>query len=345
MNIADALKGEIGENDKQQKVRFWVDTGFPPLNKAISGSYKQGFPVGRIVEMFGPESSGKTAIATQAMISAQKAGGVAWFNDHERSFMSDLAEKQGLDTENLWIFKTPDTFEQSVTTTIKGIKAIREKKLIPEDAPIVVVFDSLASMVPQSKFAKEVDEQSMNDSLALAKACSNVFSTLSIYAEKYQVCMIVLNQEREKPGVIYGDPTTTPGGRAPKFYSSVRVQVGRKKIIEKDGKNKEFMGQEITSKIVKNKLSKPFKEAAWRFMFREDGTGYFDVTGSMIDYLVGLGILKQSGARITWTDGKSYFKKQLIAKIDSEGLQSELMAMLPKETEEEIEEARAAAED
>ena len=328
-DLADVIADAIGTNDENQGVQTWLDTGFKPLNFAISGDYNKGLPVGRIVEMFGPESSGKTAIATNAMANAQKMGGVAIFMDHERSFDPIQGEALGLMTDQKWIFKTPDTFESSVTTVIKVSKAIRDAAAIPAEAPIIVVFDSLASMVPQSKFAKDVDEQGMNDSLALAKACSAVFSTLAMYAEKLQMCVVVLNQEREKPGVVYGDPTTTPGGKAPKFYSSVRIQLGRKKIIEGSGKNKTFVGQEIGCKVIKNKLAKPFVTAEWRFMFDDLGHGYFDVTGSMIDYMTMNGILKVSGAWIEWIDGKKYHKKPLIEKINSEGLLPQLEALLP----------------
>ena len=328
-DLADIINNAVGGNDINMGVQTWLDTGFKPLNKAIGGDFDKGMPVGRIVEMFGPESCGKTAIATNVMANAQRMGGLAVFMDHERSFDYMQGESLGLRTDGQWVFKTPDTFENSVTTVIKLAKAVRESKAIPEDAPIVVVFDSLASMVPQSKFAKEVDEQGMNDSLALAKACSSVFPTLALYAEKFQMLILVLNQEREKPGVVYGDPTTTPGGKAPKFYSSVRIQLGRKKIIEGSGKTKEFVGQEIGCKVIKNKVAKPFQEATWRFMFDEDGRGYFDVVGSLIDYLTMSGKLNTAGAWIEWTDGKKHHKKPLIDMINAEGKLPELEALLP----------------
>lgn len=329
-DLASVLNGIVDDEVATNEVLYWVDTGFPPLNKAISGDYNKGFPSTRLIEMFGPESSGKTAIATMAMIATQKMGGVAWFNDHERSFMSPLAVGLGLDMKKNFIMQTPDTFEQSVTRTIKGAQAIRDNEVIPPEAPITVVFDSLASMIPKSKLAKDVDEQGMNDSLALAKATSSVFPTLAQFTEKLNMCILILNQEREKPGVVYGDPTTTPGGKAPKFYASVRIQIGRKRIIEKDGKEKRMIGQEITAKCIKNKVNRPFDQASWRFMFREDGSGFFDVTSSLIDHLVDIGVIKSSGARVTWTDGKSYYRKALADKITAEGLEAELKELLPK---------------
>lgn len=327
-DLADILNSTIGPSDKVEGVKIWLDTGFPPLNKAVGGDYDKGMPVGRIVEMFGPESCGKTAIATNVMANAQKMGGVAFFMDHERSFVPEVGESLGLNTSSHFVVKQPDTFESSVTSVIKSATAIRDNDAIPEDAPIVVVFDSLASMLPQSKFAKDIDEQGMNDSLALAKACAAVFPTLALYAEKLNMLILVLNQEREKPGVVYGDPTTTPGGKAPKFYASVRIQIGRKKIMEQQKGGKEFVGQEIGCKVIKNKVAKPFQSAEWRFMFDENGIGYFDVVGSMIDYLSGKALIKRSGAYYEWK-GKKYHRKQLIEVINENDELPELKALLP----------------
>jgi RecA/RadA recombinase len=251
--------------------------------------------------------------------------------DHERSFDPRLAVQLGLDvTRGAFFHEIPETFEASVTLALKIAKAVREGKAIKEDAPIVIVFDSLAAMVPKSKMAKEIDEQGMNDSLALAKATSAVFPALAIYAEKFNILFLVLNQMRLKPGVVYGPPETTPGGEAPRYYASVRIQLGAKKLIDGTGDEKEMVGQEITANCIKNKVSRPFKKVKWEFKFREDGSGYFDVTSSTIGYLVDSGILPMSGARITWTDGKSYYKKALIAKIDDEKLEADLVALLPK---------------
>jgi len=333
--LAGAVVSAVGDNDEIQGVQTWLDTGYKPLNKALSGDYDGGIPVGRIIEIYGGESCGKTALATSAMKSAQEMGGVAMFNDHERSFDVSLATGMGLDdTPGPWIFKTPDTFEASVTNTIKVAKAIREGELIDPAAPICVVFDSLASMIPQSKFAKEVTEQGMNDSLALSKACSSIFPTLALMAEKYQMAILILNQVREKPGVMYGDPTTTPGGRAPKFYASIRVSLSRSMIVDKSGGEKTTLGQEVKANVIKNKCSAPFKSAQWRFMFREDGSGYFDYIHSTLEHLVKIGVIPSAGARIEW-DGSKLYKKQVAAKLmsDPEGL-AKLEAMLPKGEED-----------
>lgn len=324
--LADAILLAIGANDEAQTVKTWLSTGFPPLDKAISGSYNGGMPSGRIVEMFGPASCGKTAISTAVMAHAQKAGGAAMFNDHERSFESGLAADLGLDlTPGRFVFKTPRTFEESVTNAIKFAQAAR--KVLPPEAPLVVVFDSLAAMVPKSKLAKELDEQGMNDSLALAKATSAVFPVLAQFAEEYQVLMLFLNQVREKPGVTHGDPTTTPGGKAPAFYASVRIQLGGEKLYEGEGANKQWIGQTIKAKCVKNKVSRAFEKAEWDFRILPSGKGHFDVTKSLVNHLCDTGAIATAGARCTWTDGKSYFRSVLAKKIDDEKLQAELRAL------------------
>ncbi|MCL2874693.1 MAG: hypothetical protein FWF12_00060 [Betaproteobacteria bacterium] len=332
-DFAAKLDKELGRVEHDFGIKTWLSTGFPPLDEALSGKLVGGgMPCGRIVEIFGPSSCGKTAISTKVMAAAQQAGGFAMFMDHERSFEPVLATQLGLDTTRGRFFhEVPETFESSITQALKTCKAAREQKVIADDAPIVVVFDSLAAMVPKSKMAKEIDEQGMNDSLALAKATSSVFPALAVFAEKLNVLVLVLNQMRLKPGVVYGDPTTTPGGEAPRYYASIRIQLGAKRIVEGTGDDKKMLGQEITANCIKNKVSRPFMRAKWEFRFREDGTGYFDVVSSLLDFLVDRGVIASSGPRVTWTDGKSYFKKQLVAKIEEEtdGYE-QLKALLPK---------------
>lgn len=328
-SAAEEFEKLIGGNDDPSTVSMWLDTGFPPLNKAISGKYDGGMPAGRIVEMFGGESCGKTAIATSVMAAAQAAGGLAAFFDHEHSFDMEHAKTLGLDlTPGKFIYKTPDTFEQSITMAIKVANHVREKKLIPDEAPIVMTFDSLASMVPKSKFDKDTDEYNMNDNTALARATSAVFPSLVKWAEKTNTCMIFTNQMRQKIGVMFGDNTVTPGGDSPKFYASVRIRLNRKKIMEQVAGEKKFVGQEIHADCIKNKVANPFQTADWQFRFREDGSGYFDVATSMIEYLEKLGKLDKSGNFYVW-DGKKYPKKTLAKKIYDEGLLEELKALLP----------------
>lgn len=336
------------KNAEQQNVTQFISTGYPPLDHALASSYKEGgVPSGRIIEMFGPPSAGKTAISTNIMANAQKAGGFAGFQDHENSFDAELGASFGLslDPDN-WVYNKPDTFEQSFEQVIDSMLLARGmafykgrvvydagKVYFPKEKPVVFVFDSLASMVPQSTIVdskgktKEASDRNMNDNTALARATSAHFPTMAMIAERTNATLIFLNQVRTKMGVMYGDPTTTPGGGAPEFYASVRIKLGRSLIV--DEKTKEKKGQAIGAEIIKNKVRAPFKKASWEFQFQEDGTGKFDIVGGCIDELKELGILKTSGAYIEWIDGKKYYKSQLVPHIEQNGQQAELMALFP----------------
>lgn len=325
--LSKALLSAIGENSDDQQITEYISTGFPPLNNIVSGGYKGGLPQGRLIEMFGPPSSGKTALATMALIQAQQAGGIAGFMDHERSFDVGMAKNMGLKDEfPYWIYKRPSTWEESNTAMAKAAKAIREANVIAPNAPILFVFDSIASAIPKSMVEKEFDEYSMNDTTALARVTSTTLKSMAAFAEKYNFSVLYLNQVRMKPGVVYGDPTTTPGGQAMEFYATVRIQLSRKKIMEdRGGGEKVFIAQEITMETVKNKLTRPFQKVVWRMGFNPDGSGYFDVTTSLIDFLIAKGKLTVSGAWVKWPlDGKSYQKKALAKHIDDNGLQAEL---------------------
>lgn len=318
-DLSDILAGAIGGNDENQGVTNWIDTGYEPLNVVMSDNDEYGLPQGRLVEMFGPSSSGKTLLATMMMISAQKAGGVAGFFDHERSFAIKLAKNLGLNDTKGWIYKQPKTWEESNMLMAKAAKAIRDAKIIPREAPILFVFDSIAAAIPKSMLTKEMDELSMNDTTALARVTSTTLKMIASHAEEYNFTVLYLNQIRTKPGVVYGDPTTTPGGGAMEFYASIRIALGRKKLFEeKDGK-KIFVGQEITMKATKNKVARPFQECTLRMMYDKDGIAFFDVTGSLLEYAIAAGKVKTSGARVLWVDGKSYFRKALIATINETG--------------------------
>ena len=150
-DLMAALDKAIGPNAKQQSVTNFIDTGYPPLNKIMSGRYEGGLPYGRIVECYGVSSAGKTALATQWMVQAQKLGGIAIFIDWERSFDVELAKSFGLNDERpYWIYSRPETWESGNIVAAKACSLIRESKLIDPEAPILVVFDSVASAVPQS---------------------------------------------------------------------------------------------------------------------------------------------------------------------------------------------------
>jgi len=332
-DLAKALESVIGKNDEEATVSTFLDTGFAPLNFAASSRYDGGFPGGRMIEIAGPPSAGKTALATAAMGYAQRRGGLAGFNDHERSFSYALAERLGLNTKERFVYKKPRTFEESITIAVKAASYVREKKLIAPTSPIVWVFDSLASMVPQSvlidqKTGKDrnAEDRNMNDNTALARATSAHFPAFAQWCEDLDMCGIFLNQTRTKIGVMYGDPTTTPGGDSPKFYFSQRLMLSAKQIKQGD----EIIGNEVTAKFIKNKVTRPFQKATYRFMFQPDGTGRFDVERSTVEFLEAQGLLKKGRPGFVEWEGKQIGKEALARLIQRENKMRELLALLPK---------------
>ena len=219
--LAAALAGIIGENAEQVGIKNWLTTGVPELDKALSAKYEGGgIPGGRVIEIFGPASSGKTFIATMIMKAAQEAGGIAGFSDHERSFDPGLAQSLGMETDpntGLFVYKRPQTFEESIQIAVTFAEQVRKRKLIPDDAPLVWVFDSVASMIPHDKLYDEkgnrraAGDYNMRDKLALATATSQSYPILAQFAEDYNMTVLLLNQIRMKPGVMFGDPTCLHG--------------------------------------------------------------------------------------------------------------------------------------
>lgn len=216
--LADSLLKSIGDNADNQAVSNWIDTGNPELNRIISGSYSGGIPFGRLLETFGESSTGKTAIATQCMVNAQKMGGVAIFIDWERSFDVRLAEGFGLNTKRpYWIYIKPKTWEQGNAAALRAIQLIRQSKAIPDDAPILIVGDSIAAAVPESMLydskgnEREMDTYTMNDTTALARVTSTTLKVVAAKAEEYNATFWYLNQMRLKPGVMFGDPRCLRG--------------------------------------------------------------------------------------------------------------------------------------
>jgi protein RecA len=326
--LAKSLEKAIGANDEAQEVVNWLDTGYPPFNKILGGDgLTTGIPFGRIIEMYGPSSSGKTAIATLLMIEAQRKGGVAMFMDHENTFDVGMAQAMGLNTAfPFWIYKRPDTWEESNTWAMQASETIRSSKAIPPDAPIIVVFDSVASMIPKSVFAKGIDELTMNDTSALSRVTSTTLKSVNQFTSKMNATMLYLNQIRTKIGVVFGDPTTTPGGGAMEFYSSIRLSLGRTRVMEEEDGKKQMTGQIITVKTVKNKVSRPFQEVKLNMMFNESGGIEFDAVGTMVDYLMDNNLLEYSKPYITW-GGKKYYKKAFIQYIKDNNLKDELFKL------------------
>jgi len=324
-----AFDKEFGGNAELEALQY-LDTGFAPLNYAISGKYDGGLAYGRMYEIFGESGTGKTAIATELMTAAQRLGGAAGFVDWERTFNEELAQHgYGLKTDKpLWFYKRPDTWEVGNTLGAKYCKWIRENKVIPEDAPIVITFDSIASAIPKSMAEKEFDEYSMNDTTALARVTSTTLKSMAMWAERFNAIFVYLNQMRLKPGVVYGDPRTTPGGKAMEFYATARLALGKEKVMQQVGGQKEFVGQKIGIQVVKTKLTKPFKEAAMRMSFDENGIAFFDKEYSLVEELIEQKKITVPRNGYVEYDGKQYSKRQMADKIKADGLGPQMVALL-----------------
>ena len=329
-DLAKMVEKEFGGNAKPSEVSSYLDTGFPPLNKIISGKYDGGFPVGRISEIYGPESSGKTALATAVMIDAQRKGGIAALNDHERSFSDVLAAHNGLmvDDEAPWFYQKPKTYEESLEIFLRYVKMVRDNKIIGKDDPICYVFDSLASMIPMQQSGKNFTALNMNDTTALARVTSTTMKSMALMAQDFNVAVLFLNQTRMQPGVMYGDPVTTPGGKSLKFYASVRLALSSSKMSEGTGDKAFVYGSKIAARTVKNKIYRPFLKAEWGFRFDENGFGYFDRAGSLLEYAVERGVVEDNKGWLTWLDGSKYRRNELVAKIETEGLLPALTSAL-----------------
>jgi protein RecA len=333
--LAKAVNKAIGD-EAVDKPLVYLDTGYPPLNWAISGRYDGGIPAGRIYEISGGSSTGKTALATKLMVEAQKQDGFAIFEDWEHSFSVDLAQQFGLKTTpDFFAYDKPETWEAGNTKALQLAKLARDAGV---KGPIVVVLDSIAAAIPRSMLydnngnERAIDEYTMNDTTALSRVTSTTLKTVKRLVDRLDVTMVYLNQTRTKPGVAYGDPTTTPGGSAMEFYADARLRLTRAQI--KDKGSSEFLGQEINAKAIKSKFTPPFKTCSLRLMFNDEAGAYFDTTHSLIEHLKELGLIAKSGNALVWSDGKSYSVKELAKKINEEGKFAELVALLPKLAEE-----------
>jgi len=273
--------GSIMKMDESKHTHIeGISTGALSLDIALGGN---GIPRGRVTEMFGPESSGKTTLALHVISHAQRAGGVAAFIDAEHALDTTWARKLGVDINSLLISQ-PDTGEQALDIA---------EMLIKSNAVDIIVIDSVAALVPRAELEGEMGQSHVG---LQARLMSQALRKLTGVISKSKTCLIFINQIRMKIGVMFGNPETTTGGNALKFYSSVRVDVRRVSTI-KDTKD-EAIGSRVKARVVKNKLAAPFKSAEFDIMF-DSGISY---EGDLIDLGTETEVLTKSGSWILYGD-------------------------------------------
>ena len=281
-----------------------------------------GYPKGRVVEIYGPESSGKTTLAIHAIAECQKAGGICAIVDAEHAFDKFYAENLGVDTENLLISQ-PDNGEQALEIA---------DNLIRSGAIDLIVIDSVAALTPRAEIEGEMSDSSVGlQARLMSKALRKLTGTIS----KTGCCCIFINQLREKIGVMFGNPETTTGGNALKFYSSVRLDIRRSTQI-KDGDA--VNGNRTKVKIVKNKVAPPFRRAEFDIMYGEG----ISKTGEIIDLGVDHGIVKKSGSWFSYGETKLGQGRDAVKNLLSDN--PELMEELESKIKEAVQPTKAAEE-
>lgn len=258
-----------------------ISTGCLAIDLAVGVG---GFPRGRVIEIYGPESSGKTTVALHAIAEAQKGGGIAAFIDAEHALDPVYARRLGVDINNLLVSQ-PDCGEQALEIT---------ESLVRSGAVDIIVVDSVAALVPKAEIEGEMGDAHVG---LQARLMSKALRKLTGIISKSRTVVIFINQLREKVGVMFGNPETTTGGRALKFYSTIRLDVRKGEVIKQNNEN---VGSRTKVKVVKNKVAPPFKTAEFDLMY---GTGV-SYEGTLIDIGTNMEIIKKSGAWYSYNDDR-----------------------------------------
>ena len=313
----------LGDEAGQTEIDV-IPTGCLTLDLALGIG---GFPRGRIIEIYGPESSGKTTVALHAIAETQKLGGVAAFIDAEHALDPVYAKKLGVDLENLYVSQ-PDTGEQALDIT---------DALVRSSAVDMIVIDSVAALTPTAEIEGDMGDSHVG---LQARLMSQALRKLTAIVNKSHTCVIFINQLREKVGVMFGNPETTPGGKALKFYASIRIDVRRTEAI-KDGDG--VMGNRTKAKVVKNKLAPPFKQAEFDIVFGEG----ISQEGCIIDTGIQYGVIEKSGAWFSYGGNRvaqgrekmrQFLKDNPEVRAEIEGRIREAAKGKPAEAEEQPEE-------